>query len=112
MSIVYLNVGGVVHATTRGVLQESNTYLTGLLAQHPTSHEIFVDRDPAHFRYVLNWIRGSRVLPSDAHDLAELEVEADFYAMDDMTSKVRDARKTATTLTQELRRIHAALQRR
>lgn len=50
--------------------------------------EVFVDRDPTHFRYILNWLRGVQCLPEDDQTLSELMCEADFYALDDMVASI------------------------
>ena len=39
----------------------------------------FIARDPTYFRYILNALRGTIVLPSDAQPLHELRVEADYF---------------------------------
>ena len=57
--LVYLNVGGVFFATSRDTLRESDSFFSGLV-QNECCHEYFVDRDPTHFRHVLNWLRGGR----------------------------------------------------
>tara|TARA_B100001741_G_scaffold313582_1_gene320447 strand:+ start:2514 stop:2783 length:270 start_codon:yes stop_codon:yes gene_type:complete len=45
-------------------------------------NEYFVDRDPTHFRYILNYMRGSKYLPNNTCILEELLEEADFYCME------------------------------
>ena len=60
--------------------------------------EIFVDRDPTHFRHILNWMRGSTVLPEDDQVLTELMCEADFYALDDMVAGIAHTRKRFSML--------------
>lgn len=84
MAVVYLNVGGVCFVTRRDTLLAGDTFFSGLAAHHPDCEEIFVDRDPTHFRHVLNWLRGVRVLPQDSGTVRELVAEADYYCMHDM----------------------------
>ena len=50
--------------------------------------EYFVDRDPTHFRHVLNWMRGVRFLPDEEMVLDELMWEADFYCLNDMKDAI------------------------
>ena len=52
--------------------------------------EFFVDRDPTHFRFILNWLRGVRYLPTDDSVLSELMFEADFYCLHDMVEAIRN----------------------
>lgn len=44
---------------------------------------LFIDRDPTHFRRVLNWLRDGDAapLPAEAGALREVLVEAEFYAV-------------------------------
>ena len=91
MSAVWLNVGGCLFATRMSTLMESgDTFFSGLV--RADEGEIFVDRDPTHFRFVLNWLRRVRYLPADDSVLAELLFEADFYCMCDMVEAIRSAR--------------------
>lgn len=88
--IVYLNVGGCSFTTRRDTLHAG--FFLGLAQTSSGMEEIFVDRDPAHFRYILNWLRGSRCLPEDDQTLTELMWEADFYALDDMVASIRETK--------------------
>ena len=81
--LVYLNVGGVFFATSRDTLRESDSFFSGLV-QNECCHEYFVDRDPTHFRHVLNWLR----TPDDEAILRELWWEADYYALTDMRDMI------------------------
>lgn len=89
--IVYLNVGGCSFATRRDTLHQGFfSGLTESITEDGT--EVFVDRDPMHFRYILNWLRGSKCLPEDDQMLTELMWEADFYALDEMVASIRDTK--------------------
>merc|ERR1719191_253107 len=56
----------------------SQTGNNGRRAETP----LFVDRDPTHFRLLLNFLRdGFCVLPEKATELLELTVEARFYGL-------------------------------
>jgi len=48
----------------------------------------FIDRDPTHFRYVLNFLRDSHIeVPiADKNLIMELLVEAEFYQIDGLIS--------------------------
>ena len=86
-----LNVGGTVFYTSRETLRAHESFFRGLADADPCDPATppFVDRDPTHFRFVLNYLRGSRVLPDDPLALRELEVEADFYALHDLRDAAR-----------------------
>ena len=104
MDIIWLNVGGVYHVTSRTtLLQNDNAFFAGMMRSDPHAHEFFVDRDPHHFRYVLNWLRGSRCLPDDALSLREIEAEADFYNMGDLVEATRKRKHVyGNTLTDRM----------
>lgn len=99
-NVILLNVGGCAFVTCRETLHSG--YFTGLLQtlgeEGEQVAEVFVDRDPTHFRYVLNWLRGCRYLPEDDQTLTELMWEADFYALDDMISSITATRRRVSSL--------------
>lgn len=105
--IVCLNVGGVYFATRRSTLLASDSFFTGLVRSQPEEHELFIDRDPLHFRHVLNWIRGVRFLPEDASVLAELTWEADYYSLSEMRRAISHAHGVSVPRT--LAAIHAEM---
>ena len=91
--IVTLNIGGVYYWTRRTTLLESNSFFAGAVRSNADGCEIFVDRDPTHFRHVLNWMRGVKYLPEDDATLGELAWEADYYCMHDMKTAIANAPK-------------------
>lgn len=94
MSVIILNVGGVHFYTNRSTLASSNCFFSGLIAHTDEGcTELFVDRDPTNFRYILNWLRGVRVLPEDWQTCRELQWEADFYGMLDLTTELKRTRE-------------------
>tara|TARA_B100001063_G_C16403173_1_gene375839 strand:+ start:229 stop:555 length:327 start_codon:yes stop_codon:yes gene_type:complete len=76
---VRLDVGGVVFHTTQTTLQQYDSFFSGLSVANDEFY--FIDRDPTHFRHVLNFLRNSPTFPMHEHELHELIQEADFYAM-------------------------------
>lgn len=84
-----VNVGGVCFVTRASTLQKSSSFFSNLLKSHPDASELFVDRDPAYFRYVLNWMRGVRCLPEDDTILQELLWESDYYCVHDMRDHIQ-----------------------
>lgn len=96
--IVYLNVGGCSFTTRRDTLKGAG-FFSGLEESVvDDGTELFVDRDPTHFRYILNWLRGTRCLPEDDQTLTELMWEADFYALDDMVASIGGTRRRYSML--------------
>jgi hypothetical protein len=88
-AVVYLNIGGVFFASTASTLNACDYFRVMLQHARPSRGEdgseaitLFVDRDPLHFRYILNSLRGSRCTPQDVASLHELRVEADFYGLE------------------------------
>ena len=73
-------------------MANKNGYFAALLNHHGSEKtDFWIDRDPAHFRYVLNYLRGSVTLPSDDQTLRELLVEADYYCLTDLVSLITRA---------------------
>lgn len=84
-----LDVGGMFFPTRRETLRAAEgTFFAGIVRAHPECQELFIDRDPTHFRYVLNWLRGARCLPDDEQSLRELKCEADYYSMVDLREAI------------------------
>lgn len=111
MTVVYLNVGGVYFVTRHDTLAKSDSFFSGLVEAHADADEIFIDRDPTHFRHILNWMRGSRFLPEDDSMLQELTWEADYYALLDMKDAIVRT-KQRYSCGRLLSNIHAELRQR
>mmetsp|Transcript_18709 Transcript_18709/g.30013 ORF Transcript_18709/g.30013 Transcript_18709/m.30013 type:complete len:366 (-) Transcript_18709:50-1147(-) len=86
---VILDVGGTLFTTSMATLRSSHAAdswfgprFSGQFGDSLQAGSIFIDRDPAHFGKVLNFLRdGFCVLPDNLGDLRELWHEADFYSM-------------------------------
>ena len=99
-SPICINVGGVFFWTSAQTLSRENTFFSGLVHTLESHSETdlyvstpLIDRDPTHFRVVLNWLRGVRCLPEDFGTLEELFYEVDFYCIESM--KIAIQRKNA-----------------
>eukprot|EP01112_Ceratiomyxa_fruticulosa_P014400 TRINITY_DN411_c0_g1_i3.p1 TRINITY_DN411_c0_g1~~TRINITY_DN411_c0_g1_i3.p1 ORF type:complete len:338 (-),score=65.85 TRINITY_DN411_c0_g1_i3:94-1107(-) len=95
-SIIKLNVGGQIFCTSHETLTfYKGSFFDGLLSgRFPLKKEedgtIFIDRDPTHFRHILNFLRGS-LPPIDELKkdiLPELRIEADFYQLSELANQL------------------------
>ncbi len=60
----------------------------------------FIDRDPRAFRWILNYLRGSRVLPpKDTSEMKLLREEAEYYAMDRLLARIQNVMRHAVSPT-------------
>lgn len=112
MVCVDINVGGTLFRTTRDTLLGGGGYFAAAARRDQESAVLFVDRDPTHFRHVLNWMRGSRHLPADEEVLGELLAEADFYSLTAMCDAIRERRWQGGTTVKALQEICGELRRR
>ena len=82
--IIRLNIGGTFFTTTRTTLMGTNaSFFSGLLdSTNCFEQTVFIDRDPTHFRWILNLLRGSKNVPFSKEIYDELKTEADFYCID------------------------------
>lgn len=84
-----LNVGGQVFETARSTLvQQSDSYLSSLLSgRYQVSRDrcgrIFINRDPDHFRTILNFLRNHQTppMPRDSAESEALVRESQFYGV-------------------------------
>jgi len=91
---VKLRVGEKQFFTSLDTLTtEKDTYFSGLLSEHfgtevDEDGEIFIDRDPTHFRLILNHLRGMDVTGNinelSENQKKELQQEIDFYQIESM----------------------------
>ena len=94
-TIVTLNVGGKEFMTRRGTLEGTDSFFSALMT-HAERQNVFIDRDPTHFRHVLNYLRGSTTLPNDEAGLRELQAEADFFCLSGLKERTTDEMRRAT----------------
>ena len=93
--MIQLNVGGTEFYTTRVTLfqQPQKTYFS-LLDQE--QNNFFIDRDPTFFIYILNSLRGCKIIPYSRESLERLYEEADFYSMEDLKKSISYRLKVVT----------------
>lgn len=102
---VHLNVGGTVFETTATTLEACDFFATLLKRTSPDA--LFVDRDPTHFRHILNFLRGALTYPPTNRQ--ELWYEADFYGLPDLQRVLEEMERNDKTVTHWLERIHDRL---
>ena len=108
---IHLNVGGNIHVTTASTLGKVE-YFRKLIEGASEGESIFVDRDGTHFRYILNWIRGSDVLPESLEVLRELCVETDFYMLHDMKRMLNFKIEHSQTVVEALTHLSTVIQQK
>ena len=79
-NIITLNVGGISFLTTYTTLNRG--FFAGLRKQNLNNY--FIDRDPTHFRHIINYLRGTSTFPSQSEELRELAMEANFYCLHEL----------------------------
>ena len=89
---ITLDVGGRHFATSRRTLLKADGSILKVLAQDGKRH-YFIDRDGAHFRYILNYLREDcnlsvAVLPHENRYLMELCNECTFYKLEGLKQLV------------------------
>lgn len=102
--LVRLNVGGFRFETTRDTLCRTSCYFARLLSEEwpVTTDEdgnIFIDRDGSVFDIVLNYLRHGQLQPATRQALEKARLEAQFYALDGLTSLLDEALNPAPVPT-------------
>lgn len=93
--LVKLNVGGSVFWTTKETLTSHGPHMLSAMVQHNNPARMvddayFIDRDPNAFRWILNYLRGSRVLPpKESSEMNLLREEAQYYAIDNLLLRIQ-----------------------
>ena len=91
---VLLNVGEYKFETSCQTLKKDSK---SLLARLPPGQSVFLDRDGAHFRLILNYLRSdcqlenASILPRERKYLFELKTESKYYHLTGLT-KIIDNR--------------------
>ena len=88
---VILNIGGQCFQTSRVTLMADPTSMLALMLRkgcplRPSRNTYFLDRDPSHFKFILNYLRnGAHVdicmLPHEKRYLLEMLMESRFYML-------------------------------
>ena len=91
--IVKLNVGGQLFISSQETMTNQYSMLSAMIQNANPAQLIdgalFIDRDPQTFRWVLNYLRGSTVLPpKNSSELLQLYEEARYFAIDGLSSQI------------------------
>jgi len=85
---IEINVGGKIFATTLQTISREMSLLSALVninngAKYDSKGRVFVDRDPTHFRWILNFLRDGYLIttPQQPHERLELLQEARYYQL-------------------------------
>jgi hypothetical protein len=100
-NIVEINVGGEIFATTIQTLGREQSVLMAMISgqiqsRRDTQGRLFIDRDPTHFRWILNYLRDGYLitLPSSAQDRAELLHEARCFRLQGLVTFIDQYNQT------------------
>ena len=99
-SPILLEIGGQVFQTSKLTLLVDPNSLLGMLFRktcpmRPSGNTFKFDRDPTHFRYILNYLRNGghldkMTLPQEKKDLLELITEVRYFCLKGMEEIVLD----------------------
>ena len=82
---VMINVGGTVYALAAStIMKYPQTMLGAMLStrwEQSGSDEIFIDRDPVRFRYILDFYRDGKITIPLTMSKAEMMREVDYFAL-------------------------------
>ena len=107
--IVTLNVGGQIFSTTAETLTKEECLFTKLLSgryQLPEQQGgIFIDRDPTHFRRILNYLRTNTLIrPTSTEECTELLMEAEYYQISTLINQLKgDSPQTTPVSVEKLK---------
>jgi len=85
--LVHINVGGTVFTTRRSTLESAEgTFFEGILSERfsvdrDKDGNIFIDRDPKHFKHILNWLRDRTFGASWPMEDESFHGECNFYGL-------------------------------
>ena len=103
--IINVNVGGCLYTTTLHTLLQKDSRLARMFdgsepCPKDSQGNYFIDRDGTIFRYVLNFLRTSRLnLPDGFQDFGQLAEEAEFYGLPTLLQAAEERRRESTPKT-------------
>lgn len=112
MEVIRLNVGGQVFTTLKSTLEKADkgSLLNKLSGNQDDWHwkgviqgcdefDVFIDRDPSHFRRILNFLRGegeASLSTCSAAELKELGQECTFYKLAELSFHIMNIKQSNT----------------
>jgi len=100
-NIVEINVGGEIFVTTIQTLGREQSVLMAMISgqiqsRRDTQGRLFVDRDPTHFRWILNYLRDGYLitLPTTVQDRLELLHEARCFRLQGLVTYIEQQQAT------------------
>ena len=95
---ISLNIGGTKFETSEATLKQDPHSMFSLLFddESPNRNNYFIDRDPAHFRIILNYLRWGcslpteAILPNETRYLLEIQEECKFYNIKGLKKIVKE----------------------
>eukprot|EP00960_Hanusia_phi_P017591 517967-Hanusia_phi.AAC.1 len=98
--IIHLNVGGQFFSTSRETLEAAGPSFFSVLiggnfgGQKDAKGNLFIDRDPKLFSYVLNYLRSQcthlAIDKTNKSKLQSMLVEAEFYAVQPLIAEIEE----------------------
>lgn len=111
-SIIDVNVGGNVYTTSLASLTRFPDSMLGVMfsGRRPVAKDsrgnFFIDRDGPMFRYVLNFLRSSKLnLPDNFQEFDQLAEEADFYQIPRLIEALKKIKLSSTVGRNQVIRI-------
>lgn len=96
MGRVTFDVGGGLFETSYVTLtNRPSNVLQAIVEQGHEERVHFIDRDPTHFRHILNYLRGTPSFPGTPGQIEELCAEADFYCLTELVELTQQRLVTA-----------------
>ena len=95
VDFVTLNIGGSIFQTLKSTLfSVKDTLFCKMIESHNIdfSEEVFFDRSPKLFPYILNFIRTGKINYQrfNKEELAELKIEVDYYQIEEIQTYIED----------------------
>jgi hypothetical protein len=93
--LVKLNIGGSIFWTSDETLMSRGSNMLSVMVRHENPAQLidgayFIDRDPKIFRWILNYLRGSNVLPDkESPKFAMIKEEAEYFSIDPLLFKIK-----------------------
>jgi len=102
--VVEVNVGGKIFTTTLQTLSRDPTLLSSVTnAKRDKAGRAFIDRDPTHFRWILNYLRDGYLvtMPATLQERLELLTEVRFFQLQNLADLLTQSIQSGISSTQD-----------